>query len=289
MATAYELRPGSSLDADYKGGRQLTRRFLVDTAPINIPTDGSLPGLPAVNSAHPTVPNARGDRLITSEVPGKKDWSYVDLLYSTNRSFGQPKPVLDTSQFGYKSWGIDYQTVVTEIVVAKKVTLSVPSPSGGAPTTQTTWAFGPDVVVKILETIPVFTRRVVLTSMSPTIWAAIYDQNNKLHQLPDGNIYRFEAGSIQETREGAWETVYSWYGDKGTHAPLLYTNFPIQDNNIIYPPGVGPGALTRPPHCQWAVIHNPAPVPTGYPAFVLQQPYEEDLGGWVTLPGDPIP
>jgi len=286
MANAYELRPGSQPRADYKGSRTASRRFLVDVTPDLVPLDGSIVGLPAINSSHPTIPGARADLIEASEVPGKKDWAYADVLYSTERKFGFPKQPIATNELTFKSWGMEPLTVDRAIPVAKKITRSVPSPSGGAPTTVTTWGYGPDFTVSYFETVPIVIRKVVLSTFDSSIWNAIIEQNNKIHVLPDGLPYRFEAGAITQTTATAWETTYSWYGDTGSVAPKLINPANLNNADIIYPPGLPGFFYSRSAFGVWQVVHNPL---NPWPKFIETFPYDDDTpGGWSTLPGDPI-
>lgn len=285
MATANERRPGTQPEADWKGIIRARRRFVVDLAPINVPRDGSLVGLPGMNEAHPSIPNARVDQINASELPGKANWSEVDVLYSSDRQFGFPTQPLDPTRLDFDSWTISFDDVVTEIPIAKKRAITLPSPSGAAPTTQTAWAYGPQVVLSVIETRAYFTYRFTLTSFNPGMWTAIHAQVNKLHQLQDGNIYRFKAGDIVQTTESAWESSYTWEYDSGTFSSQAVNASPVQNGAIIYPPGVAGGSLFRYPFGTWLVIDPTVPTPTGYPMFIQAFPFDEDLNGWQTLPG----
>ena len=286
MATAYELRPGSTPRGDYKGARAASRRFLVDVAPDAIVFDGSISGLPAVNTPHPSIPGALADTLETSAVEGRKDMAYVDVLYSTDRRYGFPKSPVETSEFGFKSWGMEYQTVTREVPLAKRIKVTIPSPSGGAAIEKQIWAYGPDYVLTHFETVPVITRQVVLDGFDWFVWNAILIQNNNIHVLPDGLPYRFEAGAITQTTATSWETTYTWYGDRGTFAPNLMNGPNLNVADIIYPPGLASFPYSRLPFGVWQVVNSDT---TPWPKFIETFPYDDSHPtGWTTLPGDPI-
>jgi len=283
MATGNERRPGSQPERDWKGNSRIKRTFIVDLAPEAVPFDGSVPGLPAVNSSHPIISAARADLLIARELPGKKDWSEVDLLYSNDRAFGHVTPPIDPSTPGFESWSISFQNVITRIPIARRATRTIPAPLGGAPVIQTVWAYGPDEVLEIQETQAIFAFRMVLNSIGPGVWGPIAEQNNKLHKLQDNRIYRFEAGDIHQTGENAWETTYSWVYDAGTLADTSPNATPVESGNVIHPPAFPGGFLSRLPFHQWVVCDDPAG--SGLPEFVARCPYTSDLSGWQSLPG----
>lgn len=283
MATGNERRPGSQPERDWKGNSRVKRTFIVDIAPENVPFDGSVPGLPAVNSSHPIIPAARADLLVARELPGKKDWSEVDLLYSNDRAYGHHTPPIDPSAPGFLSWSISFQNVITRIPIARRATRVIPAPLGGAPTTQTVWAYGPDEVLEVQETQAIFSLRVVLDNIGPSVWGPIAVQNNRLHKLQDNRIYRYEAGDIHQTGDKAWETTHSWVYDAGTQADTSPNASPPQAGNVIVPPAFPGGFLGRLPFHQWVVYDDPAG--SGLPLFVALNPYTSDLNGWQTLPG----
>lgn len=285
MATANERRPGTEPEGDWKGNIRARRRFIVDLAPINVPRDGSLVGLPGMNESHPSIPNARVDQIQAVGLPGKANWSEVDVLYSSNRQYGFPQQPLDPTRVEFDSWTISFEDVVTEIPVARRRTITIPSPNGAAPTTQTGWSFGPQETLRVIETRALFTYRFTLTSFNPGMWTAIHAQINKLHTLSDGNTYRFRAGDIVQTTETAWESSYTWEYDAGTFSPQAVNANPVQNGNIIYPPGLAGGIMFRAPFAQWLVAEPAVANPTGYPTFVQSNPYEADPNGWQNLPG----
>lgn len=283
MATANERRPGTTPEHEWKGQKRASTTFLVDVPPISVPIDGSIPGLPAINSSHPSIPGARVDQIVPLPVEGKVGYSDVQVLYSTNRSFSYPTQPIDPTQGGFNSWAVSFEDVTTEIPVIKRITRTVPQPSGGAPVTQSAWAYGPQVALYIIETRAVFTYRFTLTSFSPAMWTAIHAQINKTHRLTDNNVYRFRAGDIVQTTETAWEASYSWEFDSGTYAPNALNAVPPSLGALIYPPGFSGGALTRLPYTQWAVGDNA--VGGQPPTFILVEPFQFVPNGWQTLPG----
>lgn len=282
MATANERRPGTEPEYEWKGNVRARRRILVDVAPGAVPKDGSIPGLPAINSSHPTIVGARVDQIVPLAVEGKAGYSDVDLLYSTNRSFSYPTTPLDPTQTDFNSWAISFERVTTEIPIAKRITRTIPQPSGGAPVTQATWAYGPQLAFYILETRAVFTYRFVLADFNPSMWTAIHAQIDKLHVLQDGLTYRFISGDIVQTSETAWEASYSWEYDAGTFAPFVNA-VPATAGTIIAPPGTAGFALFRAPFTQWAT--GDAPVVGGPPVFIVVQQFETVANGWQSLPG----
>lgn len=291
MATAYERRPGSVPGYDWKAAATASRRFLVDVAPSNVTTAGTITGLPAINSPHPTIVGARVDQITAIPIDGKADWCDVEVSYSTNRTFRFPTPTLDPTTQGFQSFSGFTETVTTEIEIAKKIQRVSPSPSGGAPVIQSAWSYGEGVVLRIIEKRQVWSLRLVLNSFTSSDRAAIFDQVNKIHELDDGGYYLFEGANITQTTDTAWELRYTWVGDPGTQAPQIVNASPVQNGNIIVPPGTGGSALFRSPFGVWKAIDpaldgNGTPItPTGYPFFVQQFPYAQDLQGWQNLPG----
>lgn len=290
MAQVLEDRPGSVAEYDAATGHSRARRtFMVDVAPKLIPRDGSLAGLPGINDPHPDIPGAIVDRVIAGVMDGLSAWSRVEILYSSDRQFQFPTPPLDPSQPGFKSWSMDFITVTTEIPIAKKIMRTVPQPNGGAPQTQTTWAYNqPDTNLKVLETRIIYRYRLALDLSSPGFpqpnWAAIGANNNKLNSI-SGSVYRFESGTWTQTTPTSWEGSYSWEYDGGTKAPDVVNATPVESGTIIVPPGTAGGSLFRPPFAVWQAISPTIPTPTGYPFFVYQVPYEENLNGHLALPG----
>lgn len=260
--------------------------------PDAIPKNGTLAGLPGLNDPHPTIPNARVDQILAGPLENLKDWSMVEVLYSSDRHFTFPSPPLDPSLAGFTSWAMDFETVIQELAVAKRITRTIPQPNGAAPATQATWKYGSDVVLKIRETRIIYNYRLSIDLSSPGVtqpdWDNIADQNNKIHAFGNRK-YRFEAGGITQTTLTAWEASYSWVYDGGTARTASLTNAtPTQSNRLIVPPGLPtvPGGLVRDPFGEWITVEDATGSnPTGYPDFYQVFPYDEDLNGWNTLPG----
>lgn len=292
MAQVLELRSGSLPEYDWKGGVRARRTFKVDIRPDAVPKNGTLAGLPGLNDAHPTLTNARVDQVIPGPFENLKDWSLVEVLYSSSRQFSFPVPPVDPSAFDFTSWAMDFETVIQELPVAKRISRTIPQPNGTAPVTQATWSYGPDVVLKIRETRIIYNYRLAMnfTTGGPNQpdWDAIAEQNNRIHAFGNRK-YRFEAGGVTQTTPTAWEIAYSWVYDGGTArtASLINTN-PVQNNRVIVPPGTvtTPGGLIRDPFAEWIVVDDTTNSnPTNYPDFYQVFPYEEDLNGWNSLPG----
>jgi hypothetical protein len=286
VATAYERRPGTIPGYDWKAAARATRRFWCDVAPDNIRPGGPvISGLPVMNEPHPSILGARVDAIEAIPMDGKKDMCEVDVLYSTNRSFSFPTQPLDPTQIGFQSLSGTFEEFTTRIEVAKKIVLTVPSPSGGAPVTETAWAYGENTYLDVLESRDIWTLRLSLSNFTASMRGLIREQVNKIHELQDGNYYRFEGADVTQTTQTAWECRYTWIGDTGTKAVDLVNASPVQNGPIIYPPGSPGQYLFRAPFGQWKAIHPTVPTPTGYPFFVQCFPYEEALNGWQTLPG----
>jgi hypothetical protein len=285
LATANERRPGTQPEFDWKGGARARRTFIVDLAPKDVPRDGSLAGLPGLSESHPNFPNMRVDQVLPTELEGKANYSDVEVLYSSNRQFTFPTQPLDPTRNDFNSWTISFEDVITEIPVVLRRNITIPSPNGQPPTTQAAWAYGPQYLLKILETRALFTYRFVLQTFDPGMWTAIHAQVNKLHVLDDGKMYRFRAGDIVQTTETAWESSYTWEFDGGTYSPLAVNGIPVIAGSIIYPPGLAGSPLIRLAHTQWATVDPTTPNPQGNPNFLLVEQFELVANGWQTLPG----
>ncbi len=292
MAQVLETRPGTLPEYDHKGAVRARRSFLVDIRPGAVPKDGTLVGLPGANAVHPDLPTARVDAIIPGPLEGRKDWSLVEVLYSSDRQFEFPTPPLDPAGSGFSSWSMSFEKVVQDIAIARRIRRTIPQPLGGAPVSQASWAFGPQEVLSVKETRVIFYYRLNLDlSLSfPSVpsWDLIAAQNDKIHTFGTRK-YLFEAGQISQITSTLWEVNYSWMFDGGTArtASVINPN-PVHFASIIYPPGSPTvvGGLIRDPFKQWITVDDTTGTnPTGYPDFFPISTNEEAPTGWQTLPG----
>ena len=287
MATAYERRPGTIPGYDWKAATRATRRFIVDAPPETIRPGGPVvSGLPQINESHPTIVGARVDSFEVIPLADQKNVCEVDVYYSTNREFSLPVPPLDPTTNGFESFSGTFEMVTTRIEIARKVVRSVPSPSGGAAVQQVGWDYGESVFLDVLEPRQAWTLRLALNAFTNSDRADINDQVGKIHELSDGEYYLFQGADVSQTTEVAWEVRYRWIGDSGTYAPKLVNAIPVQNGDLIYPPGLSGSALFRAPFSQWKTADPDWNTnPTGYPKFIKCDQYVEELNGWQTLPG----
>ena len=292
MANAYETKATSSPEFDWKGGVRIRRSYIVDTRPEQVP---GATGLPAINDPHPIFTNARVDTYSVQNLTGKTDWSTVEVLYSSDRQFEFPVKPLDPTQADFNSWSMSFFSQNIEVPVAKRITRRVVNPVTGVAVDQQTWAYGPEYQLVLPTNFAVVQYRFTLTDFNPSTWQAIRAQVNKIHQLPDGERYRFEAGDITQATETTWTGTYSWNFDPGNFVPKLFNSNPVGANGLIVPnnPALngGPALPTtpwfRPAYSQWALLDPPTGAPAGDPphCLLVNQYDDTDLFGWQNLPG----
>lgn len=278
MPTAYELILAQDWSKNRAGKQTGRRRFVVDD--VNPASALLAPGIPAVNSEHPDLPNLRLDRYqVSSQTDGT---CTVDCEYSNDSRFVDLRQPNKDDPTWYH-WGWAQRRVMVDIPICVRSLVIADGLNGQV--SKKVWKIAKKQVAetRILRPLNV---RVQLSNVRDL--DVIAQQTDKLHVMPDGKTYRFEGASVaQVDDEGFYDISYTWERDEGTYY------FPDAiSTDVGYCTPVS-GILARPSYTVLVAyqIGNPE---TDKPFMEYQDVYEygnrtagnnNEGRGWELLPG----
>lgn len=207
MPTAYELILAQDWSKNRAGKQTGRRRFVVDD--VNPASALLAPGIPAVNSEHPDLPNLRLDRY---QVSSQSDGTCtVDCEYSNDSRFVDLRQPNKDSPTWYH-WGWSMRKVMVDIPICVRSLVIADGLNGQV--SKKVWKIAKKQVGETRIIRPLNVRVKVPNVRDFDIIAA---QTDKLHIMPDGKTYRFEGANVQQVDdEGYYDISYSWERDEGT-------------------------------------------------------------------------
>lgn len=300
--SAYELKSGSRVGDTDSSKDYRVRRFLVDTPnPDMALTDGDLPPMHSVYPAgNPNIPFPLiVDRYSVDEV-GLPTHTVVVAHYTNDRRgrlnplADRTRPTFDTLEYDTTDTTVDFYEILVYL-------LRVPGAAVLEANTPTT-----DVkTYKISESLDVITHSVSLSPFRLDAARTIGTQKNRIHKMPNGEIWLFKGGVIRQTEKSAWEVTYTWVFDKGTPEPTTFDTHVAGTYTGVMSLGPNRTLYTPPPRLNaWPNLLDPTlPVDLGVyirspyhivkywlpetfvPHFFEHCPYKYDPLGWQRLPG----
>lgn len=208
MPTAYELILAQDWSKNRAGKQTGRRRFVVDD--VNPASALLAPGIPAVNSEHPDLPNLRLDRYqVSSQTDGT---CTVDCEYSNDSRFVDLRQPNKDDPTWYH-WGWAQRKVMVEIPICIRSLVIADGLSGQI--SKKVWKIAKKQVPETRVVRPLNVR-VQITNVRD--FDIIAEQTDKLHFMPDGKAYRFEGASVSQVDdEGYYDISYTWEYDQGTN------------------------------------------------------------------------
>lgn len=282
--------------------RSATLTYRVGGQPFNntqkmVLDNTGIVGLPSRLDPHPDFPTLLARQFTVS--PGAtSDEAVVDILYTTSNfpGAGLLHAVPDTSGSNFVL-SVSYETVDVQIPFAEVETYT--ASVDGQQQDLTAWRVRSEPVEENRTVLRARWQMYVGTANAET-FEAYRQQNGKIHELPNGQRYVFNVGSITPRDNLIYEVNASWTDDPGTKGVAsadlarYLTAWEMPYFAGQHPADVWPedGSLMRSPfhYLQVRPATNPdAEIdnPASYP-WVSQVPrYVEDLNGWRQFVGVP--
>lgn len=205
---------------------------------------------------------------------------YVDVVFGKNRLSGSDVRITppDTTNIDYVLDSASFRKDIITIPVVVETELVFPQPITGIPIS--TFLSRTIEVQRVLPR-TVYNLRLNVNSFTQSDLYAIEDQTGKIHQF-GGRKWLFEGGDSSESEQGVFTINYSWLGDPGTPELEIPTGDGV--NQAITTP-------ERPPFHDYVIrfyVLTTGPLSGQSRARVeTVQTYEEDLTGYLSLPGGP--
>jgi len=252
--------------------------------------------LPAFGDPHPEIPNqgliVRSYSFAEADTGMVTDVSVVYATSNAGTEYLYSEPDLSGTQFVFSaSFGVRE----TEIPMAVLDTYTITDLTGS----QVDRPFWNVKTVKVPESYMVIQAQWQLAGqpLDMDTLQAFQSQHNKIHQI-NGKRYLFSAGAITPRDNNTYEVTGSWTSDEGTaekrSKDITKYNFPLDMGYTDFsdPASIWPndGTLTRSPFHTLSTVPSEDPSSIILTPLVVQVPkYEEDLFGYLTLPGVPLP
>lgn len=272
MARVTELLIGSGGGLDAEGKAEAVRRFEVYVFDPQAAIGD--PGLPPIGEAHPANPSLFLDRKQATQ---RDDGSFiVDCLYSSYRAF--TRGTIDRKNENYYRVSFSRRSVVRLIPMALLEEKEVPTPGGGSETLDV-WV--PKSPLRVNEYMLRITVELTHPKLTFAQFREVARRSNKIH-LIDGQKYLFTFEDPSKLTEDLDVLRYTWEIDAGTYAPDNPDTATITLPPVLaeYPP------LCRQPYYSLVMVQSGDML--ARPLYRNVSVYQEDLSGYVGLPGNPV-
>ena len=281
MAVGYERGlSGNSLSIDYTGKQRAQRVFYVATLDPIAAREAD--NVPRINAGHPLNADLIVDTIDT-QPDGNNGGTVVTCTYSTYRNV--QFRVINRDNPVWYHWGWAQEQVMIDIPIAVRKQITTIG-QDGSPEFVKVWTIEKKQVKEYRVVRPLQVR---VVTRNVRTFDVIHEQTNKLHQMPDGKIYLFRGGSVNQVDDAptgpSYDISYNWIYDAGT------TKFPAWgDENASYCTFFENGNpsqrdLQRDPYTLFLAyqVYDPR---YNEPRCILSKTYDNtDLQGWRLLPG----
>lgn len=265
-----ELLNSVRTSEDFQKRGAMTRRFIVTTKDPKAAKQAD--GIPQARASHPDDPTYILNSKSTS--PTGTGFTFVDCEYSNDRRGYPRNPNRDEATWYHWGWG--YRDAEVVFYYNERVKLRFPNTTGEA---EWVWELKRDILSESRALRPLFVR---LEKVRDVRWLdPIRQQKNKIHEMPDGQKYRFIGGDVTQVDDYTFDVKYEWELDEGTRLPFGLNS---PDGRIQIPFDLNLVGYLRRPYTRIYGMRSENPKTTPHGTFTMSE-FQEDLAGWRTLPG----
>lgn len=242
--------PGETSAESYSGARTYVLPFYIENVlPGQI--EWTTPGMPPKFDPHPNHPSALA-RSKLARRHGDSGGSVVMVRYTTPeiRNLHTPPPEPEPLTQHALIWDVTFHDVVIGLPIARIEEVTQPDTAGtGTVVVALRWTVRWE---RVREARTVLRVRWRLNSPSIADASILAQHYNRIHQLPDGKLWRFTASNLVARSTTEYEAVAQWELDTGSTLRMFQTSGPLdpkQPGNLTYATGHEPNAgLSRNPY-----------------------------------------